>query len=218
MKAYKYKPLSNIEHVLDIVLRGRLYCANWRELNDPMEGKTSIDIAGNIGRINTLFDEQNSCRVCALSKKPDSVLSWGYYADGFRGVVIEVDLPDDNLKIKPVTYVDPYQTPINFKNTNKTDGELAMDTLHTKFKIWEHEGEIRVIQKDDYYFDVSVTKVILGWKAIEQMETKSHILHEVCRYKEIEIAKARPVGVPPNGLKVKITALDESGDPLLGGV
>jgi hypothetical protein len=152
--------------------------------------------------------------VCALSKRPDSVLLWGYYADGFRGVVIEVDLPDDNPKINPVTYYDPYKPPINFENTNKTDDELAMDTLRTKFDVWSHEGEIRVIQENDYYFDVSVTKVILGWKAIKQMEAKSHILREVCRQKDIEIAKARPVGHQPDGLIVKIEAWNGSGDSL----
>jgi hypothetical protein len=202
VKAYKYKSLNNIEYVLDIILHNRLYCANRRDLNDPMEGAYALDIAGNISRFNNIFGGIDSYNVCALSTTPDCVLLWGYYADGFRGVVIEVDLPDGAGS--PMHYGDPYES-INLEKTNKTDDELAVQILTTKYKKWIHENEIRVLQKEECYFDAPVKKVILGWKAINEAEEKSSILRAVCRQRGIEIEIARPVGHQPGGLRVEFT-------------
>ena len=39
MKLYKYRSLrQNLDFVLDILLNGRLYCAEYQTLNDPLEG------------------------------------------------------------------------------------------------------------------------------------------------------------------------------------
>jgi len=42
MKIYKYKSLSNLWHVMDVLVHNRLYCAHWSELNDPLEGRYEI--------------------------------------------------------------------------------------------------------------------------------------------------------------------------------
>lgn len=38
MRAFKFRPSSKIEFALDILINRRLHCADWRALNDPMEG------------------------------------------------------------------------------------------------------------------------------------------------------------------------------------
>lgn len=38
MKLYKFRSLDNIEFTFDILLNERLYCANYKDLNDPFEG------------------------------------------------------------------------------------------------------------------------------------------------------------------------------------
>lgn len=39
MKLFKYRNLSNIQFALDIFINKRLYAANFKTLNDPMEGR-----------------------------------------------------------------------------------------------------------------------------------------------------------------------------------
>ena len=39
MKAYKFRAASQFAFALDIIFNRRLYCADWRTLNDPMEGR-----------------------------------------------------------------------------------------------------------------------------------------------------------------------------------
>lgn len=38
MRAYKFRSAHNIEFALDRNLNRRLFCADWKNLNDPMEG------------------------------------------------------------------------------------------------------------------------------------------------------------------------------------
>lgn len=38
MILYKYRSLTNLEHVFDIILNQRLHCSTYPELNDPFEG------------------------------------------------------------------------------------------------------------------------------------------------------------------------------------
>ncbi|MGR3174323.1 MAG: hypothetical protein ACUZ8N_06955 [Candidatus Scalindua sp.] len=41
MKAYKFRPASQIAFASDIIINKRLHCADWKNLNDPMEGTYS---------------------------------------------------------------------------------------------------------------------------------------------------------------------------------
>ncbi|HOD12369.1 MAG TPA: DUF2971 domain-containing protein [Candidatus Omnitrophota bacterium] len=119
MKLYKYKSLSNLGHVYDILLNKRLYCASIDKLNDPFEGMFSLRYltgikrekspAGSLVRgeyesssssdpkaekINTLVKNK---RICCLSEKNDDVLLWAHYADSCAGIAIEIEVPDDDV-------------------------------------------------------------------------------------------------------------------------
>ena len=39
MILFKFKSLGTLDHVLDILLNDRLYCAPYSNLNDPFEGQ-----------------------------------------------------------------------------------------------------------------------------------------------------------------------------------
>ena len=41
MLAYKFRSANQLEYAFDVVLNNRLHCADWRKLNDPMEGMFS---------------------------------------------------------------------------------------------------------------------------------------------------------------------------------
>ena len=54
MKAYKFRAASQFAFALDIIFNRRLYCADWRTLNDPMEGRFVCTDRGPNERITPL--------------------------------------------------------------------------------------------------------------------------------------------------------------------
>ena len=42
MKLYKFRSMSNMEYILDILINERLYCAPYEQLNDPFEGMINV--------------------------------------------------------------------------------------------------------------------------------------------------------------------------------
>ena len=118
MKLYKFRSLrSNFEFVLDILLNERLYCANYRNLNDPLEGMFSATQPGRapVGLrfteiphfVEDLPRRSEETRVCSLSRPLTEMLLWSHYGDEHRGVAIEIDFTGANEPLpRPVTYVD----------------------------------------------------------------------------------------------------------------
>lgn len=123
MKLYKYKSLSNLGHVLDILLNKRLHCAGLKDLNDPIEGdfiakfligkkqlltnrgsSTHGQILGEWELRNSrdadvckLADEIKKKKICSLSKSKNSVRLWSHYANGHCGIAIEINIHDDTI-------------------------------------------------------------------------------------------------------------------------
>lgn len=100
MRAYKFRSAAKIEFALDIILRRRLYCGDWRSMNDPMEGLFMYPTRGDVPqvqeRIKGIGDAKSAYRVCSLSADFQSHLLWAHYASGFDGLAIEVELPDND--------------------------------------------------------------------------------------------------------------------------
>src|SRR5262249_29405140 len=54
--------------------------------------------------IDEIIRSKKGLLVCALSQTFDCHLLWAHYASGFRGLAIEVDLPDDDRNVRPIQY------------------------------------------------------------------------------------------------------------------
>ena len=113
MKLYKYRAWHQLEYVLDIVHSERLHCASYKDLNDPFEG-VFLQLLGrprglirNLKRQATLDDFGiGNFRICSLSASMNDVRMWSNYANGHRGMAIELDLDDRVDSIHEVTYRD----------------------------------------------------------------------------------------------------------------
>lgn len=97
MKAYKFRTAQNFDFVADIIINKRLYCSGAGALNDLREG--DIRVGDDRGREIKALDfgrrvseALRRYRVCSLSKTFNNHLLWAYYAGGFTGMVIEVEL------------------------------------------------------------------------------------------------------------------------------
>lgn len=138
MRLYKFKSLADFEFVADIIMNNRLYAADFRSLNDPMEG-----LFHNYGSKKSIIDSIDAAKqkhlVCSLSKDCTSPLLWAHYADGFKGVCIEVEVNENILTPYIIEYTK--ESPVvSYDRSDKLMGEpkpdpneLAVEALTRKF-------------------------------------------------------------------------------------
>jgi len=107
MKAYKFQSVDNLHFVVDILFNKRLYCCRADQLNDIREG--DLRVGNDRGRELQIIEygdavarQLKELRVCALTKSFDNHLLWTHYANGYSGVVIEVEV--DKADVTAVTY------------------------------------------------------------------------------------------------------------------
>lgn len=182
MIAYKFRGVSALDHTLDILINNRLYCANWRDLNDPMEGIFEYSSRGDRRRrqeLEMIRDHKLRYRVCSLSRIWNSPLLWAHYADGFKGLAIEVELPD------PIDIHDPAFNPLGYNSdallvdlqyrqewafSEVDQGDepltLAQRILCSKHEAWRYEEEVRILSREAF-FNVRgrIRSVVLGPRA-----------------------------------------------------
>lgn len=163
---YKFRSLQNFEFVFDIIFNERLHCALYSDLNDPFEGlfhtitKPSnnflFSLIKEIKTCNTIedlhFGVENS-KICSLTKSLNDVRLWSHYADGHKGIAIEIDFSENEKDIYQVKYVSSLQ---EFELGKTFLTSLAINPLPTyvlSFKTdhWSYEDEYRIIQSENYY-------------------------------------------------------------------
>lgn len=149
MQLYKFKSLDNIEFVLDIVLKERLYCCAYDKLNDPFEGlffisggfSSAFSVDFQIKKIEKIIEP---LKICSLSSSLDDVRLWSFYADGHKGIAIKIDLAEAEDCVNKVDYCDKLPT------SDLTSPD-PFKILSRKTKHWNYECEYRIIHKKDYY-------------------------------------------------------------------
>jgi len=158
IKVYKFRALSSdkeFSRAKQIIETGCFWCSNFWELNDPMEGVYSNS---NISptKILKIFEGKSEHKICSFSgskalRKPSL---WGYYANGCKGLVIEIEVEES--KVKAVNYISQKQ----FKN----DIDDVKEILSRKWDDWKLEDEFRFLVKSDNNFHKigEITKVYFG--------------------------------------------------------
>jgi hypothetical protein len=198
MKAYKFRPSSQFDYALDIILNHRLYCSDWSKLNDPMEGAFGLSFGNNTNiKTKELFEkigkEKDLLRVCSLSETYDSHLLWAHYASGFSGLAIEIDFPESHSSIHRISYGGVFAF---MEARNISDPKIAAKKiLSSKYREWEYEKEIRIIN-DCEWFELPnpVKRVIAGHRMNDSL---FHALSIICKEKKIELRK---VGIGDEGI------------------
>lgn len=167
MRAYKFKGAAQADHIFDILLNRRLYCAPANMLNDPMEaqfaysyhGEEEAEAARSLAR--AVAEELQLLRVCSLTNTFDTHLLWAHYASGFNGVAIEVELPDNHPDIRPVAYRGVFG---QFGYEKDACHEAAArDVIFSKYQEWSYEREVRIVSKNEWFnLDKPVRMLIAG--------------------------------------------------------
>jgi len=100
MRAYKFRSLQNFEHVADIFCNERFYAAQFFDLNDPMEGIFHAKPDTKKEYLEKIREGKRKLRICSFARDFHNLLLWAHYADGFKGICIEVELnewPDQEV-------------------------------------------------------------------------------------------------------------------------
>lgn len=197
MRAYKFRSSAQIEFALDLIMNQRLYCSDWRKLNDPMEGMFVYSTRGRETeaqkRVKGIGLAKSRYKVCSLAETFQSHLMWSHYAGGFDGLAIEVELPDDDPNVRAVRYRGVF----DFLDMDQVDqeDEAARRILFSKYEEWAYEREVRVLHWEEYYpLPTPVRRVIAGHRMNRAL---FQTLHLVCDREGIEFCK---VGIGDEGI------------------
>lgn len=159
----KFRPLADdhdFERAEDIIKKGQFWCSKLWNLNDPMEGVYRISNSST-KFIDAVFSEKNEYVICSFSH-PDALecpLLWGYYANGFKGIAIEIECRVDNNDIKNIGYIDDVG-----EVDNNQDSIKLIEIITKKLDCWKHENEYRYLksEKEGYQEIGQITKVYFG--------------------------------------------------------
>lgn len=153
IKLYRFRSLVNckeLERIKAIIKTNKFWCSKFHEMNDPMEG---VYHTADVKLIDEIYDEKESYMICSFSGKKgfENPAMWGYYAGGFKGIAIEIEIPECEVdKVKYCSKV---------INTTDTKGILT-----SKLNAWKHEDEYRYLKKINKNLNEigAITKVYIG--------------------------------------------------------
>jgi len=163
MKLFKYKSLEPFEYVADIICNKRLYAAAFTELNDPMEGMFLTEPGTREGYVRDVKTGKERLRICSFSKDASSPPLWAYYADGFRGICLEVEVANrhPDYELHEVEYDDI--TPVFGNQAARLKHELPRLLLRRKTRQWMPENEVRILTERQFITDgIKITGILLG--------------------------------------------------------
>ncbi len=163
-KLYKYRSAQNLWQIADIVINNRIHCARWSDLNDPLEGRYEVFFNDRFPESDCLLKKietkKDEFRIASLSADPSNFLLWSHYADGHKGVSIEVEIDSSHRDLFEVTY-SPFSTVFSDKKQIR-NGDLRY-IFNGKSEEWAYEKEWRIITKNEFFVLPSpVKRVLLG--------------------------------------------------------
>lgn len=166
MLYYKYRNLNgeNWKYLIDILLKNRLYCAKYPELNDPMEGfyRTKENLPQYLK--DQILNEKGYYRICSLANEDSNKLLWAHYADGFTGIAV-------GLRTNELVY------PVNYNGLFQLDEQLTSQNhditsiFSHKMEEWNYENESRIISNNGQSFiEIEVVEIIFGLRIDENVK------------------------------------------------
>ena len=152
---FKYRGISNLRYLLDILINKRLYAARYDELNDPMEGVYIADrlTANTIG---LLRNGKYKTRICSLSKNYNNGLMWSHYAESHKGCCLELSITSRKCTCTEINYTD------NMTTIDSHTADVG-NILSVKSKNWKYEEEFRYFTEMTY-LKINIHKIFLGMR------------------------------------------------------
>jgi len=102
-----------------------------------------------------VFAELDKYKICSLSKRPDNMVVWSYYAKDHTGVCIGFEinaslLDQQQIKLMNVSYEYNYIPSVpGIKKAEDISDEVLSELFCRKLNYWEHEAECRLLASLD---------------------------------------------------------------------
>jgi hypothetical protein len=161
MNLFRFRPLANeldLCRATNILKTGEFWCSYFWELNDPMEGVYITKSGKNF--IDEIYKAKKKM-ICSFSDNVglNEPTLWGYYANGFRGLAIEIEMNEIN---KPKKII--YETTLPIIDSSENVEENAIKILTKKLNAWKHENEYRyIIESEENFHNLGkITAVYFG--------------------------------------------------------
>jgi hypothetical protein len=146
MKFYKFRSVSedSFEKVRSILTSGKFWFSSLWEQNDSLEG-VYLSSAPEDGGV---FDEKNQFKICSFSTKEalQEPLMWAHYANGFKGLAIEIEA-DNTINFHKVKYQNEFSQNNDELATKNLRLNKIIKIITHKTSNWEYESEFRCIKK-----------------------------------------------------------------------
>ena len=173
MKIYKYRSCDNLNHIQEILRDGEFYFADWRELNDPMEGYFKYYNADHSSdELRKIVQSKDNYGISCFSLTNDEILLWSHYANNHKGLCIEIDTDFERSEDVSLEVI-KYQNTIPW--VKRDDGRLrtGKEILSSKIYKWNYEQEIRAFceGKHTKHKVGRITKIILGIRVDSSLKT-----------------------------------------------
>jgi hypothetical protein len=179
-RLYRYHLFENLDRELNAIREGYLWCALYKDMNDPMEG---LFASGHLLRTHKHFHEireaivsaKSQIGICSFSEVHDHELMWAHYASRFTGFCVGYSLSrlmknlGDDITFARMSYNE--KVPRVHRPHMNVDS-LAKMVLSNKNYRWLYEREWRMFAApgEARYEDRScVTHMYLGSR-MEQPE------------------------------------------------
>ncbi len=191
MLLYKYKSLSNIQHIAELICEQKIHCSTLHDLNDLWEGKfvysgvttkyrngMSVDSSNTEVRSVYDFPHLDTIKICSLSSCKENYLLWAYYADAFKGICVEIEFDNSLIASEQVREMDKLNK-VSYKgfyihkaasfddefNMINSDPQMAslLDIVTNKSKHWAHEEEYRLLTNlEKYTIQGQIRNIYIG--------------------------------------------------------
>lgn len=134
-----------------------------------MEGLFEYEEGTKQEYINAIVNGKQKLRICAFSKDRKNILLWAHYADGFKGVCIEVDLEVPQWEDYEIVTVEYSSRRVSFSNNaRRLVSEMPRIILSQKSSVWKYEKEVRTLSRDEYIHNgASIKSILLGLRTPE---------------------------------------------------
>lgn len=224
MRLVKFRSLANEEdlcRVIRTIKTGEFWCAKLWNMNDPMEGVFS---SFNRTQVDGIFSEKNAFVICSFSDSSSLQwpLLWGYYANGFKGIAIEIEIDahkilkhKKNGRLPPVEESEGAICDVKYLNWikfNEDSRDSDVENIITrKLNSWKKEKEYRFLKRanegwhkisevrrvyigDPYINVVNREQIIPQSKTIKQYLNYRGIVENVCERFGIEVLYSKIEG------------------------
>jgi len=158
VKLYKFRSLGDdlsLCHAKETLQTGQFWCSHFWELNDPMEGMYTFSVDDGVDPSEFFLKGKAYRTICSFSgtRAFANPLMWGYYANGFKGIAIEIEVPKDEVGKpdfdKPITQIDYVKKSPDWSKMSNSPNKRIRAVLTTKLTRWRHEQEYRALFHSD---------------------------------------------------------------------